>query len=474
MSEKDTLLAQSSNSLALMLMGLDRSLDTKLKEFRSILKERELDEDRLKLALEQTEQVYDQLEPTIDEHIQVFAQSFSQLMSLNDEARREQLLAPLLSGTAYISDLLRLADPVAKHIRKMSSVSDADDHEQLRQQLSSRFLSLLKVLSIMGDDDGSLVALAKKLDPVPSWQGLDQLANDTIALLQTRISEEKEQFEVYLAELNAKLKRINDIVQADSETLSEIKQINLDFNQSINQQMQEARDKIDHHSELKLLKSDLLTSLDAITQQLISYQQSYASRLDQLQNSKSAMNDQIASLEKENVNLIKELHKERKLSLIDPLTQLPNRLAFEKRLDEELARALRYRQPLSIAVLDIDFFKKINDQYGHLVGDKVLRMIAKEMKAVCRGSDFIARFGGEEFVILLPQTEQTEAVQAMEKVRLHINSRPFHYQSKPVSISVSGGVATKQEGENTDQWIDRADQALYQSKNNGRNLITAA
>jgi diguanylate cyclase len=327
---------------------------------------------------------------------------------------------------------------------------------------------------LLGDDDGALVELAKSLSPPPDWETLDELASKTIRLLQNRVTEEKEQFEVYLAELNSKLKRINEIVEADSLTLNEIKQINVDFNSSINQQMLEARAKIDNHSELKLLKSDLLESLDAITSRLETYQNSYAEKLSSLQESKTSMNGHIQALEKENVVLLKELKKERQMSLIDPLTQLPNRLAFERRLEEELPRADRYKQPISIAILDIDFFKSINDKFGHLVGDKVLRMMAKEMKSVCRSSDFLARFGGEEFILLLPQTPLSDAYLAVEKIRQRIESRPFHFQNKPVPITISAGVSEKSTQEETDAWIHRADLALYKSKESGRNKVSSA
>jgi diguanylate cyclase len=124
-------------------------------------------------------------------------------------------------------------------------------------------------------------------------------------------------------------------------------------------------------------------------------------------------------------------------------------------------------------MLDIDFFKRINDEFGHLVGDKVLRMIAKEMKRNCRESDFLARFGGEEFILLLPQTPLHDAVLAVEKIRKHIETRPFHFQNKPVPLTISAGVAQYSNGEEIETWLARADSALYSSKRNGRNQVSS-
>lgn len=479
MTKEFTILEQSANSLALMLMGLDNALDTKLKEFRSILKADELDEHSLQASLKAAEVVYDELELRINSNLQSFGKSFQELLEDSSEERREKLIGPLLTKEALINDLISIAEPIASEISralqtKQITANTDTEIDFVRERLGNRFLALIEALTLLGDDDGALVKLSKTLDPTPDWDTLDKLATQIIHLLQDRVSEEKEQFEVYLAELNLKLKRINDIVEADSKTLDEIKQINIDFNSNINQQMIDARHKIDNHNELKLLKSDLLESLDAITGRLEAYQHSYADKLTNLQESKLAMNGHIQSLEKENISLLKEIKKERQMSLMDPLTQLPNRLGFERRLAEELTRAQRYNQPISIAILDVDFFKRINDQFGHLVGDKVLRIMAKEMKDVCRGSDFLARFGGEEFILLLPQTSLDEAFIAVDKIRQQIESRPFHFQNKPVPITISGGVSEKLVDEETADWINRADQALYASKENGRNKVSSA
>ena len=101
-------------------------------------------------------------------------------------------------------------------------------------------------------------------------------------------------------------------------------------------------------------------------------------------------------------------------------------------------------------------------------------MIAKEMKKVCRESDFIARFGGEEFILLLPQTALKDATVAVDKLCKHIANCPFHYQNKPVPLTLSAGVAELGENEKTDAWLERADTALYESKRTGRNKTTAA
>ncbi|MET0029797.1 MAG: DUF484 family protein [Candidatus Thiodiazotropha sp.] len=165
--------------------------------------------------------------------------------------------------------------------------------------------------------------------------------------------------------------------------------------------------------------------------------------------------------------------------LTDPLTQLHNRRYLDRRLDEELARASRYRQPLSCLFIDADHFKRINDEYGHPAGDRVLTELAKRIRSQLRASDVATRYGGEEFALLLPQTAISEALMLAERIRLEIASQPIPLEDgTSLSISVSIGVseALPMLGKSHHREVGAhllacADQALYLAKANGRNRI---
>lgn len=474
MSEELNGLNRGTTSLTLMLMGYDRQLDKKLTQLKAVLRDKPFQLDAFQTTLKAVEDLYDELEGQTQQGIDTYRKAFQVLLGED----KQVLLAPLMQEQPVLRDLLDVADPLARYINTMRPIDQvetaSDELETLRARLTRRFKSLIETLMLMGDNSGTLTQLTSSLEENPNWAMLDELAQKTIALLNTRLQEEKQQFEGYLSKLNAKLTRINRIVEADSATLAELKELNQSFNDSISAQMHEARVKIDRQHQVESLKTDLLTSLDNIASRLEAYQNSYESKLQNLQVSKVKMTEHVAELEQENLNLINELHKERQLSMQDPLTSLPNRQGFDRRLTEELSRAERHQQSLSIAIIDIDFFKRINDDFGHLVGDKVLRMMAKEMKRVCRESDFLARFGGEEFILLLPQTTVDEAYQALNKLRQHVETRPFHYQNKPVNLTVSAGVAQRQSNETLESWLDRADAALYVSKREGRNQVSKA
>jgi diguanylate cyclase len=122
-------------------------------------------------------------------------------------------------------------------------------------------------------------------------------------------------------------------------------------------------------------------------------------------------------------------------------------------------------------VCDVDLFKRINDAYGHLAGDKVLKIIANSLQRNLRSTDFIARFGGEEFVALMPETSTSEAKIVAEKMRINIEESPFNFKKEPVQITVSFGISEFAEGETAAEVFSRADKALYKAKENGRNQV---
>jgi len=157
----------------------------------------------------------------------------------------------------------------------------------------------------------------------------------------------------------------------------------------------------------------------------------------------------------------------------DAVTGIYNKHAFIKRLDEEFSHAKRANIPLSLMMIDIDFFKKVNDSYGHLAGDFVLTHIAKRIGQTIRNEDILARYGGEEFVVILRGTDKDNAVLLAERIREAIAKEPMLFEGHSIPITISIGIATLK-GKNYDlpkALIDSADQYLYVSKQNGRNQV---
>jgi len=153
--------------------------------------------------------------------------------------------------------------------------------------------------------------------------------------------------------------------------------------------------------------------------------------------------------------------------LTDPLTGVGNRRMLTKRLEEEVMRAQRYQRPLSVAFFDIDHFKKINDTHGHSIGDMVLTRVAESFGSSLRDCDLLGRFGGEEFVVLLPETTMDEASKVAERMRVGIARMRLPQVTS--SITVSAGLAELQDNESGEDLLERSDRALYRAKAEGRN-----
>ncbi len=159
-------------------------------------------------------------------------------------------------------------------------------------------------------------------------------------------------------------------------------------------------------------------------------------------------------------------------AMIDGLTGLYNRTHFEQRIDEEVSLTRRTGHPLSCVILDVDHFKVINDTYGHLVGDDVLRNLAAMLADSCRAQDVVCRYGGEEFAMILPNTTANGATEIAERVRRGIAGRSFPTLTAQVSVTCSLGVAQAVPAEDTP--VQRADAALYQAKRQGRNQVVSS
>lgn len=219
---------------------------------------------------------------------------------------------------------------------------------------------------------------------------------------------------------------------------------------------------VENRSESNLFGVDDLTLLEYFAAQTaVSIEN--AMHYDELE-------DRVAARTAELAHANTELHE---LAITDSLTGLNNRRYFFELAEKELARARRYQRPVSVVMLDLDNFKQVNDQYGHLVGDQILQAVAKRVRDYVREVDIPVRYGGEEFAILMPDTDLASAAQIAERLCLEINSKPIKTNDQHVSLTISLGVASHEadQGITIDALLDQADQALYVAKKEGRNRV---
>lgn len=184
----------------------------------------------------------------------------------------------------------------------------------------------------------------------------------------------------------------------------------------------------------------------------------------------------VASLSKIQAGLIEELNEANHLALVDPLTRLWNRNGMQALIDKEWAVAQRLDRPITLIMGDIDHFKKVNDTFGHLGGDIVLKQVAKRLLNALRGEDAVGRMGGEEFLMVLTDSKPEEIFETAERIRKTVCDEVIHIEGATHPVTISLGVATCYPAKADDQLaiIKRADDALYQAKNSGRNKSVVA
>ena len=224
--------------------------------------------------------------------------------------------------------------------------------------------------------------------------------------------------------------------------------------------------KIENASDL----SEISDIIGAVMQDTRGVQFNLQRSRDELVQTQERVNEyqhRVSQLEQELASVSERMHE-------DHLTALPNRRGLARAFESESARSERRDEPLSLAVLDIDNFKNINDTLGHQTGDLALVHLARVVRQALRPSDVIARYGGEEFVILLGDTTAADAVNVMMRVQRELTKRFFMHNNERVLITFSAGVAQRSTGESQDDLVERADRALYRAKEAGKNRVFAA
>ena len=234
--------------------------------------------------------------------------------------------------------------------------------------------------------------------------------------------------------------------------------------------------------EVEKLKTNVMRALDlpgmrdqvghrlsAIRGHLQDFRGREESRIKTYRERVARMRSRIRELERESHMLHVSLQEEQRLAMIDALTGIPNRAAYDDRMEQEFRRWKRFGRTVSILAWDIDRFKAINDAYGHKAGDKVLRIFGQQLAKHVRETDFVARYGGEEFVMLLVGSSPAEGHTVADKIRHEISQLGFHFHDQPVTVTASCGITNFIAEDTPDAAFDRADRALYQAKETGRN-----
>ncbi|MCL6310443.1 diguanylate cyclase [Pseudomonas syringae] len=304
-----------------------------------------------------------------------------------------------------------------------------------------------------------------------NWYELLPILDDLAVLMLAINNGGQQEFGTYLKQLNERLESFQSHLQAASEDHAEDQSTARDLNDQLREQVGGLQSSVQDASDLPSLKRVLDNRLEALLGTMDHYQLRRDAREREVASRLQGLAARVASMEQEALGFRTHLEEQRQKALIDPLTGLPNRAAWGERLEQEMARWQEEKNSLLVCILDLDHFKRINDGYGHLAGDKVLKIVANVLSKRLRADDFMARFGGEEFVMLLPATPLATGLTLLDELRAAVESCPFHFKGERVTITVSIGLTAFRPSEKSDTAIKRADQALYKAKENGRNRI---
>jgi diguanylate cyclase len=351
--------------------------------------------------------------------------------------------------------------------------SPEPSYSSVAKHIEDTLLGLLEDLTLPERHRPQAEAMRDRLQHGLNWYELIPILDDLATLMLAINDSGQHEFEVYLQQLNERLESFQSNLQAASEGHADSRSAARQMDTQIREQvdglhssMQEAADLDDLKGVLENHLEGLLGTMDRHQKQRDEREQEVATRLHSLA-------ERVAHMEQEAQGYREHLEEQRQKALIDPLTGLPNRAAWSERLDHEIGQWQQHGNTLLLAMLDLDHFKSINDNYGHLAGDKVLKIIANVLRKRLRGTDFIARFGGEEFVLLMPGTVPAVGAKLLETLRAAIEACPFHFKGERVTITISMGLTALKPGEHSDMALKRADQALYRAKNAGRNRVEA-
>lgn len=418
----------------------------------------------------------------------------------DDEARTEQDELPL-SGCALAGEMLthlidrlpRNSETAGKLDGLARKAQDADSKavlEQLATELAdimdadntlsetdtldadTALLQLIERLDLPSEMQARANALKRKLSGSISEKDLPDLLDEMVYLVgqaKRQAEEARQEVERFLLQLTDRLQALDQELEGVDQKGSEIVDQNRQFSEEVQTEVSNIHTSVAAATNLDELKLTISERLTMIQERLRGHMDEEARQKEGFNHCIIDLKSKIGEMEQESVDLKLSIEEARAEAFRDALTGLNNRHAFDLKMAEEYARWKRYGFSMSLIIVDVDHFKKVNDTYGHQAGDKVLRVIGDQLIAMTRESDFPARYGGEEFVVLLPEIDLESARAVAEKIRKSIGQKPFHSEEQQVDITVSCGISEFREGDTTETAFERADSALYLAKRGGRN-----
>ncbi len=487
--ELEKLLRKAISRLAITAKGLNEELDAVLKQIQQASRDQDneaLDHHLGELA-DLLARIGDDLLPSIPSDAETTATTPAQqgpqyylldlIEQLHPDAALEKRLQSFRESIFSLDDeqcLSRLAELIDSALQQGRL---QPDDESARNAVRDVMMTLIEKIGFTHGRSTRLEAIRTRIDnefDFDNWRDyLDQILAE-IRQIINGISQDKVELESLIVDVTRQLGEISGVLTDEQDASQRGRDETRQLKELMDHSVSSIQQQVENEQDIERLKQGVHQQLETIRSGVEDFVVSDNQRFEEALERNRQLQQKIARMEQESTQLRHKLDENRHKLMYDSLTGARSRLAYEEMLEQELSRWERYRDAFSLAVLDIDHFKQINDRFGHSVGDKALQIVTRMMLRNIRRTDYLFRTGGEEFVLLLPKTPLDKAAPVVEKIRASVGGANFRYKDDRVPISLSAGVTEVRPGDSVEDVFERADRALYQAKQQGRDRLVVS
>jgi len=372
----------------------------------------------------------------------------------------------LLSSTDAIS-----AEKINNIAVDSPEKSRLSSDQQVSKELLGRFNSILNTLVISPKHKADINEIKTSLKGNISNHILMTKCLNVFDLIIEDLKQERSTAKVFLSTLSETLASVQASVNSTIASTTESNVKNDKINKELKDKITAMSIEVNGTGSLTEMKEDVNKKLQQIAKALKNKTQLEEQQRLVLQDKLTKMSAQVEQLELQSQTFEKRIQEQQAKSLQDALTKLANRAAFDEYFAKKIEQYQQKNFDLAITVVDLDDFKRINDTYGHIAGDKTLQVIANTLTKVIGDDAFIGRYGGEEFVLIFSHIDKPTVINKLNVLRQKVASLPFTFKNDRVSITLSIGVTLIEEADNVHSAFERADSALYQAKKDGKNRV---
>lgn len=480
------LFCQFVTKLSNVCKGVDIELDNRLAKFRNAIS-KGIDFAALSPIIDDTLLVLKHHSARNDANFRELQTSVTQAgkklqqrKGLPPELRRDlrSLLSEGLEGISATNDFLPILTRLIKLYETVldKKVSGSENESATNApsdiaDFSRELVNLISELAFEGESGKRIDDIKTNLIAHATLDSLLDSCIEIIRIIVITFTKERLSAQQFLLAIDETLEQLHKNLSSSIAQSVQTSSRLAELNQKINSKIFEIEQGVEEANSLEQLKHSISDKMAALTLSIQEKEKLEKDERDNLTATLNSMSRRVKALEKETHNYQQRLAEQKFKSLQDALTSLPNRAAFDERYLLEYNSFKRHGQSLCMVVLDVDHFKRINDNYGHSAGDKTLQVIAQALRKSIRVTDFIARFGGEEFVLIMPNSQLQSVIAPLEKLRKTIKAIPFKFKGETITITISIGATQLKAGDTMQQAFDRADDALYEAKNAGRDQL---